>query len=177
MANYQKIIDLVVEHGHQIKADHIIKASPKVVQARSAQDDERYYQKLTDGMRRCDGVFIEATHPSLSVGYFLAQAASLNKPVVVFYSGPEEPHLLKTLEVTNDKLAVVRYTDLIELKREVPLMLDFVTEVQDLRFNFFISPSLANYLEKVSRQKRMPRSVYLRRLIDQDMAQNDNYQG
>jgi hypothetical protein len=72
-------------------------------------------------------------------------------------------------------MAVVRYRDIADLEREVPLMIDFVSEVQDTRFNFFVSPSIATYLDWVSKEKRVPRSVYLRRLIDQDMSGNDEY--
>ena len=103
-------------------------------------------------------------------------AVSLGKPVVIFYGGKEEPHLFKTLEATNEKLIVVRYHDLSELDREVPLMIDFINETQDTRFNFFVSSSITSYLDWVLRHRRIPRSVYIRRLIDDDMAQNIEYE-
>jgi hypothetical protein len=99
----------------------------------------------------------------------------MGKPVVVFYSGDEEPHLFRSLEVTNDKLVVVRYSSLDDLDNEVPLMVDFINDTQDTRFNFFVSPSISAYLDWVSKAKRVPRSVYLRKLIDEDMEKNEDY--
>jgi hypothetical protein len=105
----------------------------------------------------------------------LAQAITFGKPVVIFYAGTEEPHIFKALELTNEKLTVVRYKTPADLDKEVPAMIDFVNETQDTRFNFFVSPPIASYLDWVSKYRRVPRSVFLRRLIDEDMSKNKEY--
>jgi hypothetical protein len=172
---YQKIVDLVKSSGHRIIADHILLTSHEEIQKRSSKDDNRELKKILEDVKRSDAVFVELSHASTSVGFFIAQALNLGKPVIIFFGGTQEPHILKSLESFNEKMAVVRYRDIADLEREVPLMIDFVSEVQDTRFNFFVSPSIATYLDWVSKEKRVPRSVYLRRLIDQDMSGNDEY--
>jgi len=140
--------------------------------------DEKYverHRKMMDQMKKADAVFAELSYTSSSAGYTVAQAVNWGKPVVVFYSGDAEPHLLRTLEAMNDKLIVVRYSHIDQLDKEVPLMIDFVTESQDTRFNFFVSPNIAYYLDWISKHRRVPRSVYLRRLIDEDMEANEEY--
>jgi len=172
---YQKIVDLVKAGGHRIIADHILLSSHEEIQKRSSKDDTRELKKILENVKRSDAVFIELSHASTSVGFFIAQALNLGKPVIIFFGGTQEPHILKSLESFSEKMAVVRYRDTADLEREVPLMVDFVSEVQDTRFNFFVSPSIASYLDWVSKEKRVPRSVYLRKLIDQDMAENEEY--
>jgi len=172
---YTKIVDIVEQNGHRIAADHILNTSHEEIQNRPARDDAKQFKKILESIKRSDALFVELSHPSSSAGFFIAQALNLGKPVVIFFAGEEEPHLLKSLELLSEKLAVVRYRDTLDLDTEVPLMLDFVSEAQDTRFNFFVTPDIASYLDWVSKERRIPRSVYLRRLIDEDMNQNSSY--
>lgn len=172
---YQKIVALVKSGGHKIIANHILLTSHEEIQKRSSRDDNRELKKILEDVKRSDAIFVELSHASTSVGFFIAQALNLGKPVIIFFGGTQEPHILKSLESFSEKMAVVRYRDTEDLEREVPLMIDFVSEVQDTRFNFFVSPSIASYLDWVSKEKRLPRSVYLRKLIDQDMTGNEEY--
>jgi hypothetical protein len=56
------------------------------------------------------------------------------------------------------------------------VVFDYLSDTQDVRFNFFISPQIGNYLDWVSKNKRIPRAVYLRRLIEEDMKNNKEYE-
>ena len=51
----------------------------------SFRDDARIYEQDTAWLRQCDMVIAECTIPSLGVGYELAYAEKLNKPVHIFY--------------------------------------------------------------------------------------------
>ena len=53
--------------------------------------------------------------------------------------------------------------------------LDYVSSAQDVRFNFFISPTIGLYLDWISKNKRIPRAVYLRKLIEEEMRENKEY--
>jgi len=128
-----------------------------------------FHKSVMNGMKRADGLLIEASYPSIGVGYNLASAVQLGKPVIVFYSGKEEPHIFRTLEKINDKFQVIRYSSHDQLRKEIPPALAFATENQDTRFNFFISPEHAKYLDWIAQTYKMSRSVHLRRLINKEM--------
>ena len=174
--NYQKIVSLVEESGNKIKADQILDAdSASILQGDDSDAIVERYKKNLNALKKADAVFAELSYSSTSAGYWVAIAASMGKPVVVFHSGEEEPHLFRSLEITNDKLVVVRYKEVHDLDTEVPLMIEFINDTQDTRFNFFVSPEISSYLDWISKNKRIPRSVYLRKLIDADMENNDDY--
>lgn len=46
----------------------------------------------------------------------------------------------------------------------------------DVRFNFFVTPRILLYLDWLAKNKKLPRSVYLRNLIESDMEKNKEYQ-
>jgi hypothetical protein len=172
-ANYQALVERLKKLGHKVKAEHIMDISLEEMNAWSDAEDQRYHKKVADSLKRADAVFAEVSYSSTSVGFVIATALQAGKPTVIFYSGEEEPHLLRSLEQLSDKVEVVRYNSLDELKDEVPFALEFAMNAQDTRFNFFITPDLVNYLNWISKTKKTPRSVYLRDLIDADMQQQD----
>ena len=45
----------------------------------------------------------------------------------------------------------------------------YVKGTADTRFTFFITPEIATFLKKLSRIDKIPKSVYLRKLIEKDM--------
>lgn len=160
--------------------------SLKQVALESISEDEAYdrqeqniafFKSTLKKMRSADVIFFEASSNNTDLGYFLSRATSINKPVVVFHRGDMEPTVISVIEQSSDKMAVVRYRTVSELYKEVPRAVDFVNEAQDTRFNFFLSPSLSYYLDWVSQHRKMPRSVFLRNLIDDDMQRNESYQG
>ena len=54
--------------------------------------DALIYEQDTNWLRECDMVIAECTHPSLGVGYELAYAEKLGKPVHIFYR-PQDTQL------------------------------------------------------------------------------------
>jgi len=90
------------------------------------------------------------------------------KPILILYAVGNPPSLLA--HHSNDKLVCEKYT--INTVREI--INDFVNYVRgasDTRFTFFITSEIAAYLEKVSRKEKMPKSVYLRKLIEEHMRE------
>ena len=41
-----------------------------------------------------------------------------------------------------------------------------------MRFTFFITREIAAYLDKVTVRKKVPKAVYLRKLVEEDMKKN-----
>jgi hypothetical protein len=72
-----------------------------------------------------------------------------------------------------EKLLILSYNNK-NLEEVLESAVDYASEQQDTRFNFFISPQIGNYLDWVAKQKRVPRAVYLRRLIEEDMKKNQD---
>lgn len=172
-AHCEKIVELTRAAGHTVDAD--LDMTHEDMAKWELKEDVDFHRQLLDKIKKTDIVFAELSHSSTSTGYLVAMAVQLGKPVVIFFSGKDEPHLFKTLEETNDKLTVIRYTSIDQLDAEVPIALEFVSSAQDVRFNFFVSPEISSYLDWVSKHKKIPRSVYLRNLIDADMGTQEDF--
>jgi hypothetical protein len=73
-----------------------------------------------------------------------------------------------------DLLYLVEYSAE-NLKAQLSEYIEFAKINSDTRFNFFISPQIGSYLDLISHHKKLPRAVYLRRLIEDDMKLNKEY--
>ena len=167
--HYRIIEQEVKRLGHEIDTSTVINNNSEVMKDFDEQEVLEFHKSVMNGMKRSDALLIEASYPSISVGFNLAAAVQLAKPVIIFHSGNQEPHLFRTLEKINDKFQVIRYASLDELRKELPQALTFATDSQDTRFNFFISPEHAKYLDWIAQNYKISRSVYLRKLINHEM--------
>ncbi|MBU1088374.1 hypothetical protein KKA02_00630, partial [Patescibacteria group bacterium] len=84
------------------------------------------------------------------------------KPLTIFRS------------LDSDKLVNFVY-DKKNLKEKLQkALIDAVGKI-DVRFNFFVSPKILSYLDWVAKTKRIPRSVFLRGLIEKEMRKDVSF--
>lgn len=165
-ANYQTIIDNLTQRNIAVQSDHILKTTEEQIRLETKEERDSFHEQLETWIDDCSFMIVESTFPSISVGYEVSLALHKRKPVLVLYSEGDPPSLLSGhLE---DKIVCEKYTK-DDLGAIIDDFLSYIGDTADSRFTFFISPQIARHLEKVSKEKKLPKSVYLRRLIEQDM--------
>ncbi len=173
--DFKKIVSTIEKLGHELVTKHYLERKIDEIIKESPAESELYAKKAQSWIKKADILIFETTKPDVSVGYEVALALNMLKPVIVLYN--EElglpPHSLKGYNL--EKLQVLGYNNH-TLEEILELALEHASDSADVRFNFFISPKIGNYLDWISRRKKIPRSVYLRRLIDNDMQMNSEFQ-
>jgi hypothetical protein len=167
LKNYLRIIDIIHSKKIQIISDHIINGSEQKITIETKDERIKFHQKLEKWISSSDFVVVEATFPSISVGYEISLALQLNKPTLILYSQGDPPSLLAHHH--NDKLICEKYT----LTTLIDIIEDFINFAEgkvDSRFTFFITPEIDLFLNKISKKLKLPKSVYLRRLIEKEIA-------
>ena len=167
LKNYQKIGEILRASNVEVMDEHILNVSEKDIQMQSKDVRLKFHQKLEDSINSSDFLVAETSFPSISVGYEISMALDRGKPVLILYSEGDPPSLFAYHE--NEKIVSEKYTP-----ESLPVIiadfLQFVRGEADTRFTFFISSKQAAYLAKQGKKNRVPKSVYLRSLIDRDMA-------
>ena len=80
---YKRIIDMIKETDI-VLTEHI--GNPNYsISNRTKKDDQKIYEQDTKWLEESDLVIAECSHPSLGVGYELAYAEKIGKPVYIFY--------------------------------------------------------------------------------------------
>lgn len=164
---YQKFFNILKKLGYEIITDHILKRDIEEVEKETPEEAELYSRKMQRWIRNADIVISEVSVSDVSVGYEITIALNLGKPVILLYTRGNEPHALKGTNL--EKLHTFSY-NLDNLEEVLKEALVYAKDQMDVRFNFFISPKIGAYLDWMSRTKKVPRAVYLRKLIEEDMA-------
>ena len=81
---YQRIIRYIQQKNHIVLTEHVGDLSLSKMESREDRD-VAIYEQDTAWLRESDIVIAECTTPSLGVGYELAYAEKLGKPVHIFY--------------------------------------------------------------------------------------------
>jgi 2'-deoxynucleoside 5'-phosphate N-hydrolase len=82
-AVYRIIVDHLEATGHDVLTKHV--ARPDVLTWERAKTPQEVYARDMAWLRQCDAVVAEVTSPSLGVGYEIATALHLGKPVLCVY--------------------------------------------------------------------------------------------
>ena len=164
--NYQKIIDALRVKGISVQSEHIMDATEASIRIKTKEERLAFIKKLENWISDCDCMIVETTFPSISVGYEIALGLSRGKPILILYSDGVPPSLLAAYQ--EDKVVCEKYTPA-ALPEIIDLFINFVRGATDMRFTFFITPMIATYLENLAREEKIPKAVYLRKLIERDI--------
>lgn len=171
---YERIVKFLEKEGHVVQYEHILAREVKDLEVQTLAERKEYYHKLNKWLSSCDAVVCEISYPStINIGHELTLALDKDKPVLALYQQDREPGILQGID--SDKLILTDYT-IDKIESVIKYGLDEITDKIDVRFNFFISPRIGHYLDWISKKKRLPRAVYLRKLIEEDMKRNKDFE-
>ena len=140
-------------------------------------DDDRVenYKKIVRWIDKADFSVIEGSFPStLHIGHEITLTLEKNKPVIVLYTKGAEPVVFKGLK--DERIIWVEYNDA-NLKKVLGEAVEAARKNIDVRFNFFVSPKILMYLDWVAQHRMIPRSVFLRDLIEKEMKKDKDFKG
>ena len=173
---FLKLVSTLENEGHDVVHKHVTSNDQSNLYKMSIDQDSDFHTNILKNIQKSDIIVSEVSSNSLSVGYLLSFAASSGKPLLVFYHAKtDEPNLFRSLAKNSSKIFLVKYGSLEELNSLILEYVEYAKDQVDVRFNFFISSSIGNYLDWISKTKKVPRSVYLRNLIEKDMEKNKSY--
>ena len=171
-SNYLAIIDQLEKLGHTIISAPVKTGDITKVARASQQQAEKYYQDLMKSIAAADINVFEVSYPSTGIGHEIAVSLHRGKPVIALYVKGKNPYIFDS--VIDEKLQVLEY-QVTELETLLEDALEYAADQQDVRFNFFISPEIQQYLDWVSKYRRTPRAVYLRELLEKDIRENKDW--
>ncbi len=82
-AVYQAIVKELEDLGHEVPTAHL--SSPQVMDMELVVDPVEIFERDMAWLRECDAVVAEVSSPSHGVGYEIAYALTLGKPVLCCY--------------------------------------------------------------------------------------------
>ena len=170
--NYTKIYKLIEDLGHKNLDNLVLKINPQKFYSGDQEDQADLYKNTVKLIKKADVIILEVSTPSLSMGYVMDRALDEGKPVIILYQKGVNPFFASGIK--EERLQVLSYS-LKDIREVLKDAIEEAKEQMDVRFNFFISPKIGVYLDWIAKNKKRPRAVFLRRLIEEHMERNKEY--
>jgi len=172
---YKAIYAALEKTGGKLLESPVMQYEVKDVLKDDSKAAADHYEELLKLIKKADVCVFEVSFPSIGIGHEITVALQQSKPVIALQA--KGTRVNRVLDgIRDDRFQLLEYTDS-DVALVVADAVSYATEQQDTRFNFFISPQIGAYLDRVSKERRLPRAVYLRRLIEEDMDGNEEYNG
>ena len=95
---YQALVRDMEECGHVVPTAHL--SSPEVMSLERVVDPVEIFNRDMNWLRECDAVVAEVTTPSHGVGYEIAYALTLGKPVLCLHQADKRVSMILTGNTT-----------------------------------------------------------------------------
>ncbi len=163
---YCKTYQMLQDLGNVLVDDYIITVDVEKFYSASYDYRIKHYKRVMESIRKCDVAIVETSIHSLSMGYIIDKALDLGKPVIVLHLKGYEPYFCTCIQ--NDKVQIYEYNSS-NVKDILKAALEEAKQQIDLRFTLLLPPKIVSFLDEVVKKQRIPRSVYIRRLIEADI--------
>ncbi len=173
---YSKMYKFIAE-DHKMVSDTVwkwVKLGVEDLSQAPIQIKKNNYEQVLKSIHKTDIVIMEVSGHSMSMGYIISQALKENKPVIALYKNEANPIFIKG--ITNPKLILAEYTE-DDLEKIIRESIKKAKALVDMRFNFFVSPRILNYLDWVGQKRMIPKAVFLRNLIEREMKKDRDFKG
>lgn len=173
-ALHEKIYQVLAD-GNKMVSDKVmkwIKSGVRDLKNESLKFKRENYEQAIKSVKKAELVVIEVSGHSMSGGYLISQALSMNKPVIALYESNSKPVFIAG--IPDNRLFLVEYNEN-NVEEVLKKALKRVVELIDVRFNFFVSPKILTYLDWVSQKRMIPKSVFLRNLIEKEIKKEKEF--
>lgn len=128
-----------------------------------------FYHKL----ETCDIVFAECTMQSTQVGFGLSYLRAKGMPIVMMTIRNADEYSPKKDVYSNiENLMFLQY-DMSDITTALEEAVEFMEQRIDKRFTVIFPSHLLAKIEEQVKKKKLPKSVYIRQLIEKDLAASE----
>ena len=176
-ARYQKIIAILEKMGHIVTTNFLASREQKEF---LKKDSKLVYKETKNQLKSADVVIAELgdyVFGSFGVGWRVNYALSIKKPVLCLYPKGYDTYYISPLLKgnTSEYLTLKSYT-LRSLEKFFEQYFNKVQHGQSSRVNFFITPTINDYLDWVNYRRKISKSKLIRDLLSRAMEKDEEYQ-
>lgn len=117
---YQLIVDFLKKRGHAVLTEHI--AYPSVFEEEKHISPEEVFSRDLAWLSKSEIVIAEVSNPSLGVGYEIAKALEMKKPVLCVY----QSGIFLTKMITGNKDPLLTVKEYSSRDRLISIMTDYL---------------------------------------------------
>lgn len=170
-AEHRAIYKTIERLGHEVLTSYDVLNSPlHGILSQKYQETIKFYQVWSKTIPKAEVAVLETSFPStVNIGLELSQLLEKGKPVICLYKHGRDPNFIG--EFHSNRIIKLEY-DLDDLEDVLQFGFEEAIKMLNRRFTFFITPEIETFLDKISRDKSISKSEYLRGLVENEIQNN-----
>lgn len=167
---YQKSIKHLKAKGHEVK--HFLHMDYETVHAMPLQERDEFFDEFYRDLLLSDVILADCSFASMNVGYRISHLLSLGKQVLVMCEKGSAGEKFDLLQRKQYEEHVYMFTySKYDITETIDNALSVVESHVDKRFTMIFPASLMSKLEHHSTKKKLPKAVFIRKLLEESLAQ------
>ncbi len=177
LTNYNLIREIIKKFKHTIAADWVERVfNAKKVDQISKREQTNIRDEGISAINFVDALIADISIPSSSVGFQVGLALSKKIPVLCLYSdefgSKEVPQVINAI---NSPLLVISEYNSKSVGGIVKRFLRNLPKTKLIKFNFIITPQIAEYLDWGSKNSEVSKSDFLREKVEKIIEADSQY--
>lgn len=169
---FRKIINHLEAKGNEV-IHHMDVSLDSILPLSYAQRQD-LFMKFYEQLAECDLVFVETSMQSTQVGFGIAYLRMKGRPVVILSQGETAFPFFPKGEVYSNLENMMAYQyDSPNITEVLDEALEYMAPHLDKRFTIIFPSHLLAKVEEKSQKLAVPKSVYIRQLIEKDLKESN----
>ncbi len=172
----QEVVETIKEMGIDMNTINFDTQKTKLMEE-TEDDMVKAFKRNTKSIKESDIVIAEVSASDSGVGYEIAYALNLRKPVLALYNEKAGEPTAPPIQVGTQKLLTFEKYNEDNLKNKIDKFFKDIRNKLDTKFILIISPEIDSYLEWAGKSKRMHKAQIVRNSVEKEMENDEEYQG
>lgn len=166
--NYKTVIDYLTNDGHLVYHTQLL--SEEKLSSLTVSQRTKIFQNFYKCINKSDLFIAECSFPSINVAYEISYAIQQGKSVIILHLKNKDGSVLELRDpiFSSENISIYEYVEK-SLVNVLESALEYIQPQLDKRFTIILSPQLMTRLNKFSKEKKIPKAVYIRQLIEKDL--------
>lgn len=173
--NYEKEVRILERMGHHVLSDHILERDHNRPDTFVIKDDKEYFEFMTGRIKSSGVVVADISHPTANIGYEISYALSNNIPVLALYTENKGRKVFPLLVGNQSDLLSLRGYDSKNISNILKEEMGKIEDAACVKFTIMINPQIVSYLSWLSDKKKVTRSSFIKKLIEDYMLSDKSY--
>lgn len=168
---YRSIVAFLVKKGHDVI--HPLSFNDSMLSTWTQDECHHFFQEYFTQVNKCDLVIAECSYPCISIGYEIANATQQGKEVIILKTkATAQTKKSHDFLYRKKNISIYEY-NAFNLKNVIQEALTCNSNQKYVKYNILFPPEMVAKLNDIARKKNLPKSVYIRQLLEKGLASDE----
>lgn len=168
---YLSIVRFLEKKGHEVI--HPLSVTEEQLLSWTPKQREFFFSDYYTKVNKSESIIAECSYPCINMGFEIANLIQQGKEIIILKAKNAQLSLKDFDPLYNNKNIYLYEYHLHNLIETVDEALSFNPSQKYKKYNILFTPTMVAKLDQIAKKKQLPKSVYIRQLLEKGLASDD----